>query len=160
PRGGLKSWHLLPHDRDAVADLARRLSVAPVVAQLLLNRGLADDAARAFLESALTSLHAPELLPGVPAAVEHISAAVAARRRVCVYGDYDVDGVSGSAILLRCLRLLGADPELYVPRRLEEGYGLNAEALRQIAQGGAGVVVTVDCGIAGVAEAEEARRLG
>src|SRR5262249_687906 len=86
PRGGLKSWPLLPHDRDAVADLARRLSVAPVVAQLLLNRGLADDAARAFLESALTSLHAPELLPGVPAAVEHISAAVAAGRRVCVYG--------------------------------------------------------------------------
>src|SRR5205823_1087562 len=82
-------------------------------------------------------------------------AAVRADRRVCVYGDYDVDGVTGTALLLQCLRLAGARAEVYVPHRLEEGYGLNAEALRQIAAGGASLVVTVDCGIASVAEAAE-----
>jgi single-stranded-DNA-specific exonuclease len=79
---------------------------------------------------------------------------------MCVYGDYDVDGISGTAILLQVLRLFGAQPDAYVPHRLEEGYGLNANALQQIAQVGTKVVITVDCGIASLAEADEARRLG
>jgi single-stranded-DNA-specific exonuclease len=156
-----KTWHLLPHDRHAVERLAGALRLSPLVAQLLLNRGLgAPEQARRFLDAPLSGLHAPDRLPGVPAAADRILAAVAQRRKVCVYGDYDVDGVTGSAILLQVLRLLGADAELYVPHRLEEGYGLNREALRQIAQAKAELVVTVDCGIASLAEAEEARRLG
>src|SRR5262249_46029895 len=83
-----------------------------------------------------------------------------AGRRLCVYGDYDVDGVTGSAILLTGLRLMGAQVDLYVPHRLEEGYGLNREALRQIAETGASLVITVDCGIASLREADEAKRLG
>src|SRR5262249_22154075 len=82
-------------------------------------------------------------------------------RRICVYGDYDVDGLTGTALLSQALHLAGAHHvEVYVPHRLEEGYGLNATALRQIAQGGVSLVITVDCGIATVAEADEARRLG
>jgi single-stranded-DNA-specific exonuclease len=77
-----------------------------------------------------------------------------------VYGDYDVDGTTGTAILLQGLRLLGCEPEFYVPHRLEEGYGLNVEALRQIAARGAQLVITVDCGIGSLEEAEEAARLG
>jgi single-stranded-DNA-specific exonuclease len=79
---------------------------------------------------------------------------------VCVYGDYDVDGTTATAILLQGVRLLGGEPDFYVPHRLEEGYGLNIEALGQIAASGAQVVITVDCGITSFAEAEEARRLG
>ncbi len=160
-RTAAKTWHLLPHDPAAIDRLARALGLSPVVAQLLLNRQLAEpEAARRFLAAPLVHLHEPALLPGVAEAANRLHAAVKAGRRVCVYGDYDVDGVAGTAVLLQALRLLGAQAEFYVPNRLEEGYGLNAEALRQIAQSGAGVVVTVDCGIASCAEAEEARRLG
>ena len=154
-------WRLLPHDRHAVDHLARSLQTPAIVAQLLLNRGVdAPDAARRFLDAPLSGLHKPETLPGVPEAVERIFRALEAGRKVCVYGDYDVDGVTGSAILMQTLALLGARPDLYVPSRLEEGYGLNVEALRLIAERGAGMVITVDCGIASIVEAAEARRLG
>jgi single-stranded-DNA-specific exonuclease len=156
-----KIWRLLPHDRPDVERLASELGTGPIVAQLLLNRGLDDVAqARRFLEPSLTGLHAPDLLPGVNEAVERIAAAIRAGRRICVYGDYDVDGVTGSAILLTGLKLMGATVDTYVPHRLEEGYGLNSDALRQIAETGASLVVTVDCGIASLHEAEEAKRLG
>jgi len=156
-----KSWRLLPHDSAAVERLAAALGIGPIVAQLLLNRGLKDAGqARRFLDAALTGLHPPDLLPGVTEAAERILAAVRAGRRFCVYGDYDVDGVTGSAILLTGLRLLGATVDLYVPHRLEEGYGLNIEALQQLAASGVEVVVTVDCGIASLEEAAAAKRLG
>jgi single-stranded-DNA-specific exonuclease len=156
-----KTWHLLPHDRGAIERLAGALEVSPVVAQLLLNRQLQDpDLARRFLNAPLAGLYEPELLPGVAEAAERLHAAALAGRPVCVYGDYDVDGVTGTAILLSALRLLGASVEFHVPHRLEEGYGLNSEALCRIAENGAALVVTVDCGITSVAEAEEARRLG
>lgn len=161
PSPPTRTWRLLPHDRPAVDQLARSLRLSPLVAQLLLNRGIAaPDQAKRFLDAPVSGLHPPHLLPGLTEAVERIFAAVAAGRRICVYGDYDVDGVTGSAILLQMLRLLGARPDLYVPHRLSEGYGLNAEALRQIAATGSQMVVTVDCGIASLSEAEEARRLG
>lgn len=157
----VKTWHLAGHDPQAVARLASAVGCSPLVAQLLRNRGLdVPEQARRFLESPLTGLHPPELLPGVTQAVDRILLAVQAGKRICVYGDYDVDGVSGTAILLQGLRLLRAQVELYVPHRLEEGYGLNCDALRQIARNGAAMVITVDCGIASIAEAEEARRLG
>ncbi len=156
-----KTWRLLPLDRAALERLSSSLQVGPIVAQLLLNRGLNDPIqARRFLDAPLSGLHPPEQLPGVPEAVECIFAAIAAGRRICVYGDYDVDGVSGSAILLTGLKLLNAKVDVYVPHRLEEGYGLNRQALRQIADSGASLVVTVDCGIASLEEAEEAQRLG
>jgi single-stranded-DNA-specific exonuclease len=118
------------------------------------------ETARRFLEAPLTDLHPPAALPGAVAAAERLYQAVQQGQRICVYGDYDVDGVTGTAILWQALRLLDANVDFYVPHRLEEGYGLNAEALRQIARAGAGLVVTVDCGISALEEAAEARRLG
>jgi single-stranded-DNA-specific exonuclease len=156
-----KTWRLLPHDRAAVDRLAAGLRLPPLVAQLLLNRGLdAPDRARDFLDAPLKGLHPPDLLPGVAEAAERVLKAIRQGRKICVYGDYDVDGVTGTALLLQGLRLLGAQVDLYVPNRLEEGYGLNRDALRQIAEDGTTLVVTVDCGIASLAEAEVARHLG
>jgi single-stranded-DNA-specific exonuclease len=156
-----KLWRLLPHDPTAVDRLAAALCAPAVVAQLLLNRGLGSaEEGRRFLDAPLTGLHAPQLLPGVAEAADRILAAARAGRKICVYGDYDVDGVSGTSILHHCLRLLGAKLDFYVPHRLEEGYGLNTVALQQIAQSGASLVITVDCGIASVEEARAARRLG
>lgn len=160
-RNVAKSWHLLPHDRVGIERLGAALRLPPIVAQLLLNRGLSDpEAARRFLDAPLNGLHPPDRLPGVAEAADRLLQAVRDKRRICVYGDYDVDGTTGTAILWQALHLVGGSADFYVPHRLEEGYGLNVLALQQIAATGATVVVTVDCGIAAVAEAEEARRLG
>ena len=154
-------WRLLPHDGAAIDGLARALRVSPIVAQLLLNRKItaAEDAER-FLGCPLSGLHEPESLPGADTAAERLRAAVRDQRRICVYGDYDVDGVAATAILVTCLKLLGAAVEFHVPHRLDDGYGLSSESLGKLAANGVQVVVTVDCGIASIAEAEEARRLG
>jgi single-stranded-DNA-specific exonuclease len=116
--------------------------------------------ARTFLDAKLTGLRDPDLLPGVPEAADRIYAAVQGKRKIVVYGDYDADGMTGTAILLSCLRLLGAEVSYYVPNRLEEGYGLNCDALKSLTERGASLVVSVDCGIASIAEATLARELG
>jgi single-stranded-DNA-specific exonuclease len=152
---------LLPHDPHATERLRAALNVSPALAQLLLNRGVdSADAARTFLHAPLVGLHEPQLLPGVEEAARRVNAAVRAGKRICVYGDYDVDGVTGTTILWRCLQLAGAQADFYVPHRLEEGYGLNADALRTLQRQGVQLLITVDCGIASVAEAKLARELG
>ena len=134
-----------------------------MVAQLLLNRGIDEPGrARAFLEARLVSLHDPALIPGVVEAAERIVRAIRDERKIVIYGDYDVDGVCGTSILWDCLRLAGSTRlEYYIPHRVEEGYGVNADALRKLAAGNkAELIVTVDCGISAVREAELARELG
>ncbi len=156
-----KFWRFSPHDAEQIARLERSLGVPPVVAQLLSVRGICDvDVARSFLDAKLSGLRDPEGLPGANEVAERLYSAIQGKRRIVVYGDYDCDGMTAAAILYRCLRLLGADVGYYVPNRLDEGYGLNDDALRTLASRGAHTVITVDCGIASVAEAETARELG
>lgn len=156
-----KLWRIQPHDPARVAALERAASVPAVVAQLLLCRGIDDTRlANDFLQPRLSSLRDPENLPGVAAAADAITAAVGDSRRIVIYGDYDVDGMSATAILYLCLKLLGAQVTYYVPNRIDEGYGLNTPALERLARDGAQLIVTVDCGAASVAEAVRARELG
>jgi len=156
-----KVWHLLPSDPLATARLTAALRVSPVIAQLLVNRELIDPpAARRFLECSLSGLHPPEKLAGIPEASRRLARAIAEKRKICVYGDYDVDGVTGTAILLRLLEALGADVQFHTPLRLSEGYGLNNERIRELARAGVRTIVSVDCGIASIEEAEEAKKLG
>jgi single-stranded-DNA-specific exonuclease len=160
-RNAAKVWHLLPHDSAAIDRLSHSIRVAPIIAQLLLNRRLADKPiAESFLACPLTGLLEPERLPGIDAAVERLLVAIADKKKICIYGDYDVDGVTGTAILLKTLTLLKADVTFHVPHRIDEGYGLNRETLQKLAGNGINVVVTVDCGIASIEEADEAARLG
>jgi single-stranded-DNA-specific exonuclease len=156
-----KRWRLCPFDAGRIAQLQQAAGVPPIVAQLLLSRGVYDPAAASmFLEAKLSGLREPDLLPGAAAAADRIHAAVTARRKIVIYGDYDADGMTGASILLTCLKLLGADCSYYVPNRLEEGYGLNHEAIRSLRERGAELIVSVDCGIASVEEAETAREIG
>ncbi len=156
-----KDWHLHPCDESAANRLAQGAKVSPVVAQLLLNRGITDATeARRFLDAPLAGLHAPSALPDVPAAAEHIVRAIAAKRIICIYGDYDVDGITGTAILIQLLEKLGATVQFHVPLRLSEGYGISSTKLQELAGLGVALVVTVDCGIASLEEADEAKRLG
>jgi single-stranded-DNA-specific exonuclease len=156
-----KRWRIATYDPARVAELQRAAGVPAVVAQLLIGRGICDcDGARQFLDAKLTGLRDPEQLPGAVQAAELIHAAIKGGRRITIYGDYDADGMTATAILLLCLRLLGAKADYYIPNRIDEGYGLNHEALRTLAASGADVVITVDCGIASLAEAETAAQLG
>jgi single-stranded-DNA-specific exonuclease len=156
-----KRWRIASYDSARVAALGRAAGIPHVVAQLLLGRGIADaDGVRQFLDVRLSGLRDPEELPGAVGAAELLHQAIRDGRRITVYGDYDADGVTATAILLLCLKLLGAKADYYIPNRIDEGYGLNHDALRTIAGQGGDVVVTVDCGITSVAEAETARELG
>jgi single-stranded-DNA-specific exonuclease len=156
-----KRWRIHPHDGDHIARLQQLAGVSAVVAQLLICRGIGDPvAAREFLDPKLSNLRDPNLLPDCHGAAEKLHDAMKAGRRITVYGDYDVDGMTGTAILLKCLRMLGADVNYYVPSRIDEGYGMNHEAVRSLAERGTQVLVTVDCGITSVAEAETAREVG
>ncbi len=132
--------------------------IPSLVAQILRARGLTDAEMPAFLAPRAADAGPPMLDLG--RAVERLGRALAARERIVVYGDYDVDGIAGSAILVRAFRHFGVSVAAYIPNRYEEGYGLNATALRQLAADGARVIVTVDCGITAVREAEVARELG
>jgi single-stranded-DNA-specific exonuclease len=145
----------------AIERLAGELQLAPLTARVLAQRGLGSaEAGRGFLRSSLASLPDPFLLPGMDRAVARLAAAVEAGERIAVHGDYDVDGITGTALLVETLRLLGAEVESHIPLRLKDGYGLSAEALQKAAAGGARVALSVDCGVSAVAEAQLARELG
>jgi single-stranded-DNA-specific exonuclease len=156
-----KHWRIHPHDPDRIAALGRTAGVPAVVAQLLICRGVTEPAAiRSFLDPKLSALRDPEALPGCLAAARRIHEAVAARQKIVVYGDYDVDGMTATATLYLCLKLLGAEVSYYVPHRIDEGYGLHADAVRSWGSGRAGLMITVDCGIGGIEEARIAREVG
>ena len=132
--------------------------IPALVAQVLACRGFADAEMATFL-AARPQEDGPPMLD-LDRAAERLRRALAARERIVVYGDYDVDGIAGSAILVRAFRQLGAAVAAYIPNRYEEGYGLNPGALRQLASDGAKVIVSVDCGVTAVTEAALARELG
>jgi len=156
-----RRWHIHPHDSDSIASFARSINVPPLVAVLLSVRGLDHpDAARIFLDAPLNGMHDPSLLPGAEEAADRILHAIQHKKNIVIYGDYDADGVCGTSLLWHALRLAGADVHYYVPHRLEEGYGLNPDALRQLAEDKTDLIITVDCGIASVREAELAKELG
>ncbi|MEX0886203.1 MAG: DHH family phosphoesterase [Phycisphaeraceae bacterium] len=149
-----------------------------ILTRLLANRGITDPAAiERFLNPSLNDLTDPAAIPGVDRAARRLAQAVADRQPIVIYGDYDVDGVTASAVLWHTLRAAGADPAIYIPHRVDEGYGLNPEAIRAIAAGEAGdalavppmvatgggatpLIITVDCGITAVESAQVARELG
>lgn len=132
----------------------------PFFRQILYNRGITSaEQAMAFL-SAGEDFHDPMLLLNMAGAVERLLFAVDHQEPIAIYGDYDVDGVSATALLVEVLRLLGGNVTVYIPNRFEEGYGLNIEALNQLRDQGIGLVLTVDCGIRSLREAEHARRIG
>jgi len=157
-----RRWNIAPHDRGVVSRISQEMRCSPLLAQVLASRGLNTAVqAKVFLESKMTDLHSPDLLPGIPEATNRIVQAVEAKRRITIYGDYDVDGVTSTSILWHCLKLAGANVDYYIPCRMEEGYGLNLEAIRKLhEEDPQRLLVTVDCGICSVKEADLARDLG
>ncbi len=156
-----KKWILADGDERLREELAKGLGASSILAQILINRAIDSvDAGKKFLRPELDQLHDPDLLPDMRRAAERIVEAVQAGERIVIYGDYDVDGISATALLMQCLRLPGANVGYYIPERLEEGYGLNVGALRRLRDDGASVVIAVDCGIGALEEAKLAKELG
>jgi single-stranded-DNA-specific exonuclease len=155
-------WSLAEADLEAEARLERELGVRPLLARLLVNRGWRDPAsATAVLDASLSkSLRSPMLFGEMRAAAGRLLDAVRRRERIAIYGDYDVDGITGAAELVLFLRELGCEPILHIPRRLKDGYGVRADALHELAARGAALVITADCGAAAHGEIAEAGRLG
>jgi single-stranded-DNA-specific exonuclease len=154
-------WETKACDDSAAVRLAAALSLPPVVARLLCQRGLSDPPeALRFLNPSLDHLHDPMALADMGVAVERILAAVARRERIAIHGDYDVDGITSTVILKRALELLGADVVHFIPERLKDGYGLQPVAIERLQAEGVSLVVSVDCGIRGADAARRARELG
>jgi single-stranded-DNA-specific exonuclease len=133
----------------------------PILRQILFNRKYyTSERALQYLRAEPPGEIVPASMLGIPEAVERISFAIGRREPIAVYGDYDADGVTATALLTQILGNLGADVQGYIPNRFDEGYGLNNEALDALHQAGVKLVITVDCGIRSIAEADHARRLG
>jgi single-stranded-DNA-specific exonuclease len=154
------TWTLGPCPNGVQSELAEALGVSELTAGVLVRRGLSDpDAARAFLDGEQPP-HDPFLLGDMRVACERIRAAIAGGRRICVHGDYDVDGIAATTLAVLLLRELGADVDWHLPSRFDEGYGLSSATICRLADEGYGLVLTVDCGITAVAEVAEAKARG
>ncbi|MDF1524836.1 MAG: single-stranded-DNA-specific exonuclease RecJ [bacterium] len=156
-----KKWVVRPQDPETALQIAEALDTTSLVGQVLLNRGFGDieDAAQ-FLNCQLADLIDPYVLHGMKDAVDRIILSLEKKEKTLVYGDYDVDGVTATSLILLFLRDLGFSTHYYIPKRVEEGYGVNKESLRKFSEEGVGLIITVDCGISSVEEIAYANSLG
>ncbi len=153
-------WVISPAD-DRVGSLSQALKISPIVAQVLINRGITETTdGGIFLRPKLTELIRPDRMPGIEPAIQRIRQAIDGKEKITIYGDYDVDGITGVSILWELLTLLGTTVDYYIPHRIEEGYGLNIDAVRSLAQSGTRLLITVDCGITACDAADLAADLG
>src|SRR5512133_1427465 len=153
-------WTIRPCPHRQASGLAKELGLSEITASVLVRRGYGDpEVARAFLAGE-QPLHDPFLLGDMAQAVQRIRTTIAAGQRICVHGDYDVDGICATVLAVLVLRELGADVEWHLPSRFDEGYGVSGQTLERLAGEGCGLVLTVDCGITAVEEVRRARQLG
>jgi single-stranded-DNA-specific exonuclease len=154
------TWTIRPCPHREAQALVGALGISETTASVLVRRGYGDpENASAFLEGAPPS-HDPFLLGDTAAACEVVRRAIADGKRICVHGDYDVDGICATALAVIMLRKLGAEVDWHLPSRFEEGYGVSGDTLGRLARDGFGLVLTVDCGITAVVEVAAAKRLG
>ena len=153
-----KKWLLYDEDESNVKSLAEGLNISLVTAKVLCHRGITNiEEAAIFLDPEnRQQFHDPFTMKGMPETIDRIIQAIKSKEKIFIYGDYDVDGISSSAVMVKALRRLGADVSSYIPSR-DEGYGFNVPALQKIADRGANLLISVDCGISNVKEIEEVK---
>lgn len=143
-----RRWKIQKHDHDAAKRLAAELSVSPLLAALLIARGFdTAETANKFLNPSLEDLHEPLLMLGMQEASERILKAIDEKEKILIWGDYDVDGTTGTTLLRSVIKTLGGESVFHIPNRFTEGYGVNTEALKQAKENGVSLAITVDCGI-------------
>ena len=156
-----KKWQYYEQDKDIVNKIAEEHGISTLLAKILVNRGIVDSKQiKVFLEPQRHDFHNPFDMLDMEMAVNRIIEAINNKEKTIIYGDYDVDGITSITVLKKFLNERGLDVDYYIPNRLEEGYGLNKEAIEEIAKKGYKLMITVDCGISGVEEVELANSLG
>ncbi|MBU1852626.1 MAG: single-stranded-DNA-specific exonuclease RecJ [Candidatus Omnitrophica bacterium] len=154
----MKRWSIRQIDTLRQKELSDALHISPIIAQLLINRGLDRiDKARTFLTGDVSELYDPFLMKGMPEAVRRIRQAIENKEKILIHGDYDVDGVTAIVLLVVTLRNFGIKPDYYIPDRLTEGYGLGEKGVSEAIKIGADLVITVDCGISSYEEVASLR---
>ena len=155
-------WHHVPlPEPAAIADLSRVLNTTPSLSAILLQRGIGDiETARSFFNPSLDQLHDPSLMLGMASAVDRVIRAIEQKELICIYGDYDVDGVTSVALLYRSLQEVGARVCCYLPDRHQEGYGVSKAGIKYCEEEGVALMIAIDCGIRAVARIEEAAMVG
>ena len=150
-----KVWSYQPNglDTESTQRLCKQFHIPRIVAALLLNRGIStEQQIRTYLRKSLECVHNPRLLPDIDKAVSRITDALENQEKIVIYGDYDVDGITSTALLYDFLKTAGAQVDYYIPDRISEGYGLNIMAVNKISKSGARLMITVDCGITATGE--------
>ena len=156
-----KKWLLKEFDKNRVVEMSKEFKISPLTSIILYNRGICEDKEISeFLNYNLNSLHDPYLLKDMDKAVSRIENAKKNNEKITIYGDYDADGITSIAILYKHLSLMGFEVDYYVPDRIQEGYGVNRDALDKIKSNGTKVLITVDTGITAIEETEYAREIG
>ncbi|MFQ5432747.1 MAG: single-stranded-DNA-specific exonuclease RecJ [Nitrospinota bacterium] len=153
-------WEVIPTSSSDSKELSDRLGVSQLTAKLLINRGMRTvEEAERFINVSMDHLYPPMAMSGMREAVERVCRAVADGEKIAVYGDYDVDGISATSLLILFFRDIGIAASYYIPNRIDEGYGLNEEAIKKLA-GESDLIITVDCGVSSIHEVSLARQLG
>ena len=153
-----KKWELSNHDDAKIKEISEKYQISELLATVLVNREIDD--INLFLNPTRNDFHDPYLMPDMKQAVDRIIKAIEKQERTIIYGDYDVDGITSITVLKKFLKERGLEVGHYIPNRLDEGYGLNKEAIKEIANQGYKLVITVDCGISGTEEVDYAYSLG
>ncbi|MCC3865370.1 single-stranded-DNA-specific exonuclease RecJ [Terrisporobacter petrolearius] len=156
-----KKWTLKHKGKVKETELSKKINISPEISQILNNRGINDEKdAEIFMNPSLEYLRDPFLMKDMKKATERIKKAIENKERIYIYGDYDVDGVSSTSILYIYFKSIDYPVKYYIPNRLEEGYGINEDAIRKINNDGCDLIITVDCGITSVNEVGLANELG
>ena len=157
----MKKWTLIHRGKPGVTDETEKFKLSPEISQILENRNInSEEEIKLFTNPSLDYLRDPFLMKDMGKAAERIKKAIELNERVWIYGDYDVDGVSSTSVLLTYFRSINFNVKYYIPNRLEEGYGINKEAIEYISSEGCDLIISVDCGITSVDEVEYANELG
>lgn len=156
-----KKWEYYEINEEKVKEISSKFNISNLLAKILVNRNIVDDEQiKIFLNPTRNDFYDPFLMPDMEIAVNRIIKAIENKEKVIIYGDYDVDGITSTTVLKKFLAERGLDAGYYIPNRLEEGYGLNKEAIEEIINQKYTLMITVDCGISGIEEIELCNNLG
>lgn len=140
-----KKWQYSENDIERAKEIKEKFNISLITAQIIANKRLEDEKIKIFLEPTRNNFYDPFLLPDMEKAVNRIVQAIENKEKVVIFGDYDVDGITSTTVLKKFLEERGLDVGYHIPNRLKEGYGLNREAIKQIVDGKANLMITVDC---------------
>ena len=159
--GMTKKWKFYDIDQETAKKIKNKLKISELLSEILVNRNVkTEEEARIFLNPTRNDFYDPFLFKDMDIAVDRIIKAIEEKEKVVIYGDYDVDGITSTTVLKQFLEERGLKADTYIPNRLDEGYGLNKDAIDTIANNKNTLIITVDCGISGIKEIEYAKTLG